>query len=223
MSDLAGFVELAELFEMPLGELRAWIDETEEFPPPVAVLKTGPVWSSKAVVEWLRGAPGWLYPIRPDVDGFNVDGYLTDKAGWISHRLRHAYIGPEHCWLWLFRSPSTGPALGALLGAAGCSVEQLERRFLERSPGEDEEPDGRVVNPALMFALGSARTWRHVLGADKPEDVHLLLGMAERWGNDNVSHELRRRGVTQRQVWNAAVQALHGTPPRTPTPGDSTG
>jgi hypothetical protein len=211
MSDLVGFVEMAELLELPLGDVMAWIEDTEEFPPPVAVLSIGPVWSWEAVVAWLRDAPGWLYPTKSEVDDLDIETYLIDQPGWVSHGFRHTHIGPEHAWLWLFRSPSTGAALGSLLAAAGSSVHEVERHYLERSPRGEEEPDGRTVNPALTFALGAARTWRHVLGADKPDDVHLLLGLAERWGGDIVSHELRRRGVTQRQVWGAAADVLAAT------------
>lgn len=64
--DLVGVAEIAERAKVDAGTVHAWRSRHDDFPPPMASLRAGPVWTWGSIERWLKVKPPVGRPRRHD-------------------------------------------------------------------------------------------------------------------------------------------------------------
>jgi hypothetical protein len=72
MMTLVGVAEIAERARVQPSTVHAWRTRHDDFPDPIASLKSGPVWSWASVDRWLQVRPPTGRPVRYDAASVRV-------------------------------------------------------------------------------------------------------------------------------------------------------
>jgi predicted DNA-binding transcriptional regulator AlpA len=194
-----GSAEVASLLGISRQRLAQIVAEKDDFPQPEAVLSSGRIWLREAIEGWAARNPGrrQRWPTaRPAPGEWSPDvRRVIDLAVSEARGMNHAWVGVDHLVLALLRDDCPGAA-GIALRSFGLEHDDLRAAWSD-SMGDpfDTPPRAIAMPPAAQVLLERANLKAAELEDGQATSEHVLLAVADTWGDSWMTADLRRRGI----------------------------
>ena len=210
-NDLVGSAEIAAM----LGVSRQRVNQlasAPDFPPPVADLSAGRVWTRSSVEAWMAGqesrAPA------ADLDE-GIASSLGDSlrrvmvgAGEAARRHRHGWVGTEHLLLALLATEGLTDVVAAAadIGIRKAAAEAAVAKAMP--PGEKDVIGNVPYTPRSYKTMGLAKGLAVAEDSATVEARHLLLALASETDGVAASVMAELAGLPKKRVAQKLAAAL---------------